>query len=206
MAALTGALSDTGMIYVLSDPYQPRHGLQAEFSESLRIEFNESARVPQCQAEEMLMVKLVDESLVTLSPYVGEHTTIYGPYSGDREMLRLTEKAVEEALAKGYQPEQMAILSFEGRQRSQVLQRDQIGTHALKKPLDQLVNGEQRFSEGEIYTDTVYRFKGLQAPYVIVTKMDFATLGEKEKAALYMVMTRCSMQLAFVMSERALGR
>ena len=86
-----------------------------------------------------------------------------------------------------------------------MLQRHCIGSHTLKKPLDQLVNGEQRFSDGEIYTDTVYRFKGLQAPYVIVTEMDFETLGEKEKAALYMAMTRCSMQLAFVMSERALG-
>lgn len=205
VAALTGALSETGMLYVLSDPYQPKQGDRAEFSESLRIEFNESARVPQRQAVEMQLLGLVDDSFVTLSPYAGEHTAIYGPYASDRDMLRMTEKAVYEALAKGYQPEQIAILSFKGRQRSYLLQRHCIGSHTLKKPLDQLVNGEQRFSDGEIYTDTVYRFKGLQAPYVIVTEMDFETLGEKEKAALYMAMTRCSMQLAFVMSERALG-
>ena len=204
ISALTNALDDIGSMYVLSDPYQTTAENNVEFSESLKITSNETARVPQRQAEEIAALKLTSGKFISQSPYVGEYSQVYGPYNNHRSLVRETEKAIEDAIKSGFRPEQIAILSMNSRSRSEILKLDQIGRHTLKKPLDTMKNGEQQFTQGEIYTDTVYRFKGLQAPYVIVTEIDFETMNQKEKAALYMAMTRCSMRLALVLSANAL--
>ena len=204
IAALTKALSEYGSLYVLSDPNQNQNRDPIEFSESIVIESHESARVPQRQAEEMEMLGVAPKKFASQSPYVGEHTTIYGPYNNERSLIKQTEKAIADAIKAGFAPEQIAVLSLNARSKSEVLKREAIGQYTLKKPTNALINGEQQFTEGEIYVDTVYRFKGLQAPYVIVTEIDFEQLGKREKAALYMAMTRCSMRLAFVISEKAL--
>ena len=205
IAALTAALSDGGTLYVLSDPHQDQKREPVEFSESIVIESHESARVPQRQAEEMTLMGVAPEKFASQSPYLGEYTAIHGPYTNERSLMKLTEKAIDEAIAAGFAPEQIAVLSLNARSKSEVLKREAIGRYTLKKPTNALINGEQQFTDGEIYVDTVYRFKGLQAPYVIVTEMDFETLGAREKAALYMAMTRCSMRLAFVLSEKTLA-
>jgi superfamily I DNA and RNA helicase len=63
--------------------------------------------------------------------------------------------------------------------------------------------GNPEFREGELLTESVYRFKGQSAPAVIFTEIDFETLDEKSFRKLFVGMTRARMKLVLVMSERA---
>jgi superfamily I DNA and RNA helicase len=63
--------------------------------------------------------------------------------------------------------------------------------------------GNPEFREGELLTESVYRFKGQSAPAVIFTEIDFETLDEKNFRKLFVGMTRARMKLVLVMSERA---
>lgn len=202
--ALTQALSETGSMYILSDPNQRIKGERISFEESTYIESYETARVPQMQANEIMLMELTDTPFVSCSPYKGQHTTIYPPYTNEKSLIKQTEKAIDDAIEAGFTKDQIAVLCCKSRTKAVLLKLDQIGKYSLRKPIEETRNGAQQFTEGDILIDTVRRFKGLQAPYVIVTEMDFDELGSKEKAMLYLAMTRCSMRLSFVLSNNAI--
>lgn len=202
--ALTQALSETGSMYILSDPNQRVKEPRIEFEESTYIESFESARVPQAQANEIMVLELTETPLTSCSPYKGESTVIYPAYSNEKGLIKQTEKAIKDAIEAGFSTDQIAVLCCKARSRAVLLGLDSIGKYSLKKPRIETRNGQQQFTEGEILIDTVRRFKGLQAPYVILTEMDFDELGAKEKAMLYLAMTRASMRLAFVPTQAAL--
>jgi superfamily I DNA and RNA helicase len=54
-----------------------------------------------------------------------------------------------------------------------------------------------------LFIDSVYRFKGQSAPCVIFTEIDFDELDETALRKLFVGMTRASLKLILVMSERA---
>ena len=62
--------------------------------------------------------------------------------------------------------------------------------------------GNPVFRDGELLTESVYRFKGQSAPAVIFTEIDIETLDEKSFRKLFVGMTRARMKLILVMSER----
>ena len=70
-----------------------------------------------------------------------------------------------------------------------------------KLTLEEFKNGRQLFSEGALFNDTVRRFKGLQAPCVILTEVDFEDFDDAARSLLYLGMTRASMSLKMVIAE-----
>ena len=201
VAALSGALSADGTLYVLSDP-NFRENQTVEFTESVKVTSNETARVPQKIAQVINEFGLCKESLVSSSPYLGEVPTFF-TYSGPAQLLKETRRAVDEARSEGFTDDQIAILSMKGRHSSEILCSPTVGTekYSLKQPLEEFKNGRQLFSEGALFNDTVRRFKGLQAPCVILTEVDFEDIDDAARSVLYLGMTRASMSLKLVVSE-----
>jgi superfamily I DNA and RNA helicase len=63
--------------------------------------------------------------------------------------------------------------------------------------------GSPIYSEGELFIDSVHRFKGQSAPCIVFTEIDFEELDEAALRKLFVGMTRATMKLVMVVSERA---
>jgi superfamily I DNA and RNA helicase len=59
------------------------------------------------------------------------------------------------------------------------------------------------YSDGDLLIDSVYRFKGQSAPCIIYTEIDFEHLDDAVLRKLFVGMTRASMKLLLVISNRA---
>lgn len=206
--ALTGALSATGHMYVLSDPYSQvfsrAPSIPLDEAQTIFVRSQETVRIPRVRAEEMKALRIVTPDFVSISPYEGDSTFIPAPYTGPDSLHKATRDAVEKYLELGFRADQIAVLSWHGLETSEILRHAKLGHRLLKKPTDRFDSNNNRiFTEGEILCDTLLRFRGLGAPCVIVTEMDFEEVNDRVRNLLYHAMTRSSVALAFVMSERA---
>ena len=200
VVALTQALSSDGTLYVLSDP-NFKIGETVEFNESVRVNSAETARVPQRVAQVINELALTSSPLISTSPYQGEVPAFF-MYSSSAQLLKETRRAVDEARKEGFSDDQIAILTMKGRHSSEILCSLTLGSdkYSLKQPLE-FKNGRQLFSDGTLFNDTVRRFKGLQAPCIILTEVDFDELHDRAKSLLYLGMTRASMNLKIVLTD-----
>ena len=200
IAALTSALSDDGTLYVLSDPNFEVDSV--EFSESVKIVSNETSRVPQTICSVINELGLIKNSLLSNSPYEGEVPAFF-TYNGPSELLKETRRAIDEARREGFADDQIAVLTMKSRHSSEIMSSPSLGTdkYLLRQPLGTFKNGRQLFGSGTLFNDTVRRFKGLQAPCVILTEVDFEELDEKVLSLLYLGMTRASMSLKLVLFD-----
>lgn len=200
--ALANALNPGGHLYTLRDLFARDAKSHPEFAplDHIIVRSTESARVSQTRASEMIALELVSPEFTGNPDFVGENTIV--SYAPSESVRRITEKALENAVAAGFSPEQIALLSAKGLSSSKLLQKESLGGYALKRPTGRFnQNGDMIFTDGVLFADTVRRFKGLQSPCVIVTELDFEELTHSVRALLYFAMTRASVRLELVMSE-----
>jgi len=125
-------------------------------------------------------------------------------YSDGESLLAATRRAVTRALQSGFRLADTVLVTYSGRGRSALLPFDQLGPHRLRNWQGGYdLFGRPQFSDGDLLIETVYRFKGQSAPCVIVTEVDFEQLSEADARKLFVAMTRASMKLLVVLSERA---
>ena len=60
--------------------------------------------------------------------------------------------------------------------------------------------GNQMFTDGKIRFDSVYRFKGQQAPAVVLVDVDRDPNKDREQRALFSGMTRATVRLEMVVN------
>lgn len=200
--ALANALNPGGHLYTLRDLFARDAKSHPEFAplDHIVVRSTESARVSQTRASEMIAFELVSPEFTGNPDFVGENTIV--SYAPSESVRRITEKALENAVAAGFSPEQIALLSAKGLSSSKLLQKESLGGYVLKRPTGRFnQNGDMIFTDGVLFADTVRRFKGLQSPCVIVTELDFEELTRSVRALLYLAMTRASVRLELVMSE-----
>lgn len=98
----------------------------------------------------------------------------------------------------------MAIVTFAGKECSQVLACDSFGGIALRKFTGRLdVAGNPVWTEGRILAETLYRLKRHAEPYLIRCQVDFAVLDEKQHRKLFVGMTRTQLHLKLVIFRTA---
>jgi superfamily I DNA and RNA helicase len=104
----------------------------------------------------------------------------------------------------GFRKDMIAVVSFRGREGSTVQAFDRLGAHSLRR-FTGAYDGEGRpvVTDGEVLVDSVYRFKGRCAPFVVLTEVDFEALGEIETRKLFVGATRATMKLVVMLSQRA---
>ena len=144
----------------------------------------------------------------------GEVIDPAGPFfEGDLEVLTYADAAELTAKVKqglqqchdaGYQPGDMAIVTFRGQQKSALFPYNQLGRYTLRTfsgKYDLL--GDPVYTDGKVLLETVYRFKGQAAPAIIFAEIDFEELDERTLRKLFVGMTRARLKLILVVSERA---
>ena len=142
------------------------------------------------------------------SPFAGADIDVLTYSAGDSAQLFLqTKQAITRCLGAGFSRSDIALISFRGRENSALLNLDALGNHRLKS-FDGSYDlfGNPVFRDGELLTESVYRFKGQSAPAVIFTEIDFASLDEKNFRKLFVGMTRARLKLVLVLSEQAASK
>ena len=124
-------------------------------------------------------------------------------YEKPTELPGILERRIK-ALAKvGFKLEDIAIVSCRGMQSTAMADVARIGKHKVRKFTGEYdANNEQIYTAGDLNFDTIFRFKGQQAPVVILVDLD-ETLERNDWATgvLYCAMTRATVRLELVVQK-----
>ena len=119
-------------------------------------------------------------------------------------MIEATKRAITQALSLGFRKQDIAVLSFRGREGSALSALDHLGPHRLRSFTGKYdLFGNPEYREGDVLLESIYRFKGQSAPCVILTEVDFDTFDEQVARKLFVGATRATMKLIVVASTRA---
>jgi len=197
-------LAPGGRVWWLEDPMQrlyERPPVELPGFVTLRADTN--YRSPRDVLDFLNRLLAPETPIEAASPIAGGEVEFL-TYTDAESLLAATKRAVTRALQGGFRIADTVLVTFSGRGRSALLNFDQLGPHRLRNwqgGYDLL--GQPQFSDGDLLIETVYRFKGQSAPCVIVTEVDFEQFGDLESRKLFVAMTRASMKLLLVISERA---
>ena len=204
VAPLLASVAPAGRVFWLEDPMQNLYGrapLALPGFAVLRAPSNYRSPRDVLGYLQRVLTQAVD--VEPASPFAGgvEELLTYGDAAGLAEQTR---RAITLALGAGFRREDIAIVTFAGRDKSQLRGVEQLGPHRLRAATGRYdMFGMPEVSAGDVLVETVYRFKGQSAPCVIFTEIDFEAWDELVERKLFVGMTRASMRLLPVLSERA---
>ena len=124
-------------------------------------------------------------------------------YKEATEQSRRVAAIVNELVRTGFRHSDIVILSMRGLARATFAKEKKIGAWALSRPTGGYdLLGNQLFESGQLRFDTVYRFKGQQAPAIILTDVDpNQDRPDHSNRLLFTAMTRATVRLELVMRE-----
>ena len=140
------------------------------------------------------------------SPFDGSDISLstYDETSAPQSCIDSTKRAITQALSLGFRKQDIAVLSFRGREGSALSALDQLGPHRLRSFTGKYdLFGNPEYREGDVLLESIYRFKGQSAPCVILTEVDFDTFDERTARKLFVGATRATLKLIVVASQRA---
>ncbi len=121
-------------------------------------------------------------------------------YRSDAEQIRLVGNRVQALLRQGFGHDDIVVLSCRGASSSLFSEQERVGGVKLRRftgEYDQ--HGNQRFTDGQITFDSIYRFKGQEAPAVIFVEIDpDPERMERYQRLLFCGMTRATVRLEMV--------
>lgn len=125
-------------------------------------------------------------------------------YSDDASLLQGVKEGIRLCYSAGFRKEDVAVVTYSGRNNSRLLTYDRIGPHAMRRFTGRYdLLGAPVFSEGDVLIESVYRFKGQAAPAIVFAEVDFETLDDQAVRKLFVGATRAMMKLVLVISEQA---
>ncbi len=202
-------LKPQGRAIWLEDPMQNLYGREpVALPGWVTLRSAANYRSPRQIVELLASLAPAGHQVDAASPFAGADIDVLSFPAGDSAQLFLqTKQAITRCLGAGFARNDIALISFRGRENSSLLNLDALGNHSLKS-FDGSYDlfGNPVFRDGELLTESVYRFKGQSAPAVIFTEIDFETLDEKNFRKLFVGMTRARLKLILVLSEQVAGK
>ena len=205
-ANLLRLLRPSGKGWWLEDPLQNVYSReQIPFDGWVTIRSEANFRSPKRVLSGINELLALVPPIVSCSPIEGGDVEVL-TYENQSELIPRTIEALDRAIELGFETKHVALLSFRGRESSVLTPFTQIGKHTLRSPIQGKYDefGNPEYSDGEITTDSVHRFKGQAAPCVVLTEIDFAQLDENSKIRIFVGATRATMKLLIVISSRSL--
>jgi hypothetical protein len=202
--ALVSMVKEDGRIIWLEDPSQDLYGRwQTNLPDWVKISSPTNYRSPQRLVNLMNALELTDDLLEAGNGYVGMIPNIE-PYQDGME-IEATENAIKDLIADGYAPESIAVLSYRGVATSKLLSSDvtKLAGLGVRKFTGYDAQGNATWSDGEIFVDTLFRFKGQCADAIVLTEIDFDEWTENVKRRLFVGISRARLAVSLVLTERA---
>lgn len=201
---LCSQVLDNGRLYVMEDDNQRLFGQEPfDLPEAVRIECSDNFRSPQEICRTINAFGLAQPAVKAVGPYRGDMPE-FRTYRDEAGLLAQTAAAVASLQAQGFALQDIAIVAGRGRGNSVLLAQQDIGGIALRRFTGEFDRrGEPVWSEGELLTESVGRFKGLSAPAIVASEFDFEVLDDANRRKLFVALTRAQMAAVVVLSERA---
>lgn len=193
-------LKDDADILWLEDANQNiRNTEQTHLKDFVTYRANENYRTPESIANFIKKVLPYEFECMNPLPGLGVQVT---KYKKPDEQPKLVAKLVQSLMKTGFKKDEIVIITMKGLNSSSFSNVDKIGKMGIRKFTgDYDMNGNQLFSDGEIYFETVRRFKGQQAPAVILVDIENND-KERYQNLLFTGMTRATIRMEFVISEK----
>jgi hypothetical protein len=205
-ANLMRLLRPDGKAWWLEDPLQNVYSRERiTFDSWVTIRSEANFRSPKRVLSGINALLGLVPPIVSCSPIEGGEVEVL-TYESQSELIPRTVEALDLAIELGFESQHIALLSFRGRESSVLTPFTQIGLHTLRSPIQGKYDefGNPEYSDGEITTDSIHRFKGQAAPCVVLTEIDFAQMDENSKIRIFVGATRATMKLILVLSKRSL--
>jgi hypothetical protein len=202
--ALISMVKEDGRIIWLEDPSQDLYGRwQTNWPDWVKISSPTNYRSPQRLVNLMNALELTDDHLEAGNGYAGMIPNIE-PYQDGME-IEATENAIKDLIVDGYSPESIAVLSYRGVATSKLLSSGvtKLAGLGVRKFTGYDTQGNATWSDGEIFVDTLFRFKGQCADAIVLTEIDFDEWTENVKRRLFVGMSRARLTVSLVLTERA---
>ena len=202
-------LKPEGRTIWLEDPMQNLYGREpVALPGWVTLRSTANYRSPRQIVDLLASLAPAGHQIDAASPFAGADIDVLSyPADDSAQLFAQTKQAITRCLGAGFTRNDIALISFRGRENSNLLNLDALGNHSLKS-FDGSYDlfGNPVFRDGELLTESVYRFKGQSAPAVIFTEIDFETLDEKNFRKLFVGMTRARLKLVLVLSEKVAGK
>ena len=126
-------------------------------------------------------------------------------YEQDMDQAAMVAHRVTDLMRIGFKPEEIVVISCRGQQAATLKGLEKVGNYRLRQFLGEYTEeGRQAFSDGQIYFDTIFRFKGQQAPVIIVTDIHKdMKVNDWAKRILYCAMTRATVRLELLVDQES---
>jgi hypothetical protein len=203
--ALLPRLRADGRLYVMGDAQQSLYQKETfDLPDATRIACQDNFRSPRRLVETINAFGLTDVAIEPRGVEAGEAPGFHVHAADDPGGLHCVAALVANLLGAGQRVEDIAVLSFRGREHSRLLALDALGGHAVRRFTGRFdAAGNPQWTDGMLLAESIYRFKGQSAPLVIVCEIDFETVDAAARRKLFVAMTRAQTGLHLVMSERA---
>jgi hypothetical protein len=192
---------------LLDDPdqclYPDRQEL--DIADAVVVTCHDNHRSPQRVVDTVNQLRLTTQPINPRSPFVGTVPGFTRWKSGSAPALKArTVDAVQSCLNAGYALDQVCVLTWRGLERSLLLSENTLGPWSLARYTGRF-DADQHpiFTEGGLRVETLRRFKGQSSTAVVLTEIDFERWTDLERRLLFVGMTRASMHLELVLSDRA---
>jgi hypothetical protein len=193
-------LTDEASITWLEDPAQNLYSRPAlELPGFVAIDIKANYRTPQ------RIARFIED---TLAPNIRWPNDLPGlgvqvhEYETPADQLKLAGKIVQDLMRLGFRHEDIAIISLRGYKNSVFFEADKVGGLAVRRfSGDYLPDGTQVMTDGQLLYDSIFRFKGQEAPAIILTDVDLGGRDpERARAALFCGMTRPTVRLEILVA------
>ena len=124
-------------------------------------------------------------------------------YEQSGDLPGLLEHRMNQLGKAGFGPDDVAIVSCRGQKSTALAEIAQIGKHKLRKFTGEYnSDNEQIYTDGNLTFETIFRFKGQQAPVVILVDLD-GTIKREDYwvGVLYCAMTRPTVRLELLVQQ-----
>jgi hypothetical protein len=197
-------LRPAGRAWWLEDPMQNLYGRPpVELPGWVVLRAQTNYRSPRDILAYLQRLVGAEQAIEAGSPLDGSDVEIL-TYASHADLMDKTKTAITRGLGAGFKKDMISVVTYRGREHSSFTPLDRLGPHALKAFTGQYdLLGSPVYSEGDLFIDSVHRFKGQSAPCVVFTEIDFEELDEAALRKLFVGMTRATMKLVIVVSQRA---
>lgn len=203
--ALLPRLKEDGKLYVLGDSNQQLYGRDDfDLSDAVHISCMDNFRNPRRIVQAINQFKLSPEPIQARSVHLGQAPGFHTYVDAGKESVTALERCLKELLKAGHTADQIAVITFAGRERSTVLGQESLAglkTTRFTGKYDTASN--PIWTDGDLLVETLYRFKGQSAPVIVLCEVDFEALGDKERRKLFVGFTRAQFRLECVLTERS---
>ncbi|HEX7080554.1 MAG TPA: ATP-binding domain-containing protein [Gammaproteobacteria bacterium] len=196
-------LTEDAAILWLEDPRQDLRGTPpVDLPGFARYRETANFRSPQSIGRYIRRALGVDMELRNPLPGLGVRLHEYEDERGQQKILA---HRINELVKLGFTHDDIAVVSCRGVNQAVFAELGKLGSVPIRRFTGQYDDaGQQIYTDGKLTCDTIFHFKGQQAPAVVLADIDESlACSDRTRAVLYCGMTRATVRLEMLVHRQS---